>query len=359
MSADTAARYGLTWKVTPDLLGILSATGLFESTNPAWFTTLGYTADEIETRPFFDFIHRDDIARTEEAFVAIQQGNPVLQFRNRYQHKDGSYRWLSWNCVPEDGKFYCSARDITSVIESQAALRSKEEEARLREQFIAVLGHDLRNPLAALQSGFALLRKEDNLSERSQRVIEISEKTVRRMSGLLDALMDFARSRLGSGISLALSDGAELPAAIEATVDEIRMAHPEMQIVSRVQITRNVRCDVGRICQLCSNLIANAVAHGSHDERVELEAKTDEAGLTITVRNRGESISDEVISHLFEPFVREQTRSSQEGLGLGLYICAEIAKSHGGTMSVESADGLTAFSFYLDHEKLVEGCPGQ
>ncbi len=350
MSTDTTERYGLTWRVTPDLLGILNSNGLFESTNPAWAKTLGYTAEEIESRQFFDFVHKDDIPRTEEAFVAIKQGNPILQFRNRYRHKDGSFRWLSWNCVPEGGKFYCSARDITSAVENQTALRNKEEEAKLREQFIAVLGHDLRNPLAALQAGFALLGRETNLSDRGQAVIESSNQTARRMSGLIDDLLDFARARLGSGISLDLSSGADLPGAIEATVEEIRLAHPEVPIVSDIRITRDIRCDIGRICQLCSNLVANAVTHGIPGEPIELQAFTDEEGLTIAVSNRGKSMSDEVIARLFEPFVREQTRPSQEGLGLGLFICAEIARAHGGEMSAESAGGQTTFRFRLHQE---------
>ena len=226
MPNDTQERYSLTWKVTPDMLGILSADARFEATNPAWFATLGWTAEEIEERPFFDFIHPDDITRTEEAFLDIQEGKPILQFVNRYRHTNGEYRWLSWNCVPEAEKFYCSARDVTQNLENKMALATKEEEARLREQFIAVLGHDLRNPLAALQSGFRLLAKEENLSERGQSVIDASHRTVDRMSGLVDDLMDFARTRLGSGLSLQRSDGSDLAAALEATVEEIRAAHP-------------------------------------------------------------------------------------------------------------------------------------
>jgi sigma-B regulation protein RsbU (phosphoserine phosphatase) len=334
-------------------LGILNTSGLFESTNPAWFATLGYEAEEIESRPFIDFVHQDDIPRTEKAFENIQNGKPVLRFRNRYRHKDGSFRWLSWNCVPEGGKFYCSARDVTSSVENRLALTSQEEEARLREQFIAVLGHDLRNPLAALQSGFYLIAKEE-LSDRGKAVIKAGQRSIDRMSGLIDALMDFARTRLGSGLSLDVSDGKDLREAIEATVEEIRVVHPDIPIDSRCGLEADVRCDVGRISQLCSNLISNAVAHGDGRTAVRLVAESDESGLEITVSNRGETMPKRVIAHLFEPFVREQVRPSQEGLGLGLFICSEIAKAHGGTLSVESADGLTIFTFNMPHD-LAQG----
>ena len=91
MGNDTQERYGLTWKVTPDMLGVLGANALFEATNPAWFSTLGWTADEIESQPFFEFIHPEDIARTEEAFADIQRGQPILQFVNRYPQRTEAF----------------------------------------------------------------------------------------------------------------------------------------------------------------------------------------------------------------------------------------------------------------------------
>ncbi|NVD43518.1 PAS domain-containing sensor histidine kinase [Qipengyuania atrilutea] len=350
MLNDTDERYGVTWMVTPDLLGILSADAHFVATNPAWQSTLGWSAEEIETRPFFEFLHPDDMLRTQEAFAAIQEGQPILQFKNRYRHKDGTYRWLSWNCVPERGKFYCSARDVTQSVANTSALADRDEEAQLREQFIAVLGHDLRNPLAALQSGFRVLGKEAALSDRGQGVIDASLRTVARMSGLIDDLLDFARTRLGSGLSLDISDGSDLATAIEATVEELRSVHPDLNIETDIDLPVNVRCDVGRICQLCSNLTANAVTHGEQGGLVRLDAKSDEAGLTIEVRNQGETMSEKVIAHLFEPFVREQARPSQEGLGLGLFICSQIASAHGGDLTVRSEERLTTFRFDLPRQ---------
>lgn len=344
--SDTEERYGLTWRVTPDLLGILNPGGRFEATNPAWFATLGYSAAEIEERAFFDFIHPDDIQRTEQAFIDIQQGKPILKFENRYRHKDGSYCWLSWNCVPEGGKFFCGARDITADKENQATLKTRDEEALLREQFIAVLGHDLRNPLAAIQSAIRLLARE-NPSERRELILTESQKSVDRMFGLLDALMDFARTRLGSGLSLQLSDSSELNNAIASTVREIKIAHPEMVIHAEIACQEGIACDIGRMCQLASNLLANAVTHGAPDEPVSLRAISNSENLEISVTNGGKAIPPEVIEHLFEPFVREKSRRSQEGLGLGLFICAEIAKAHDGRISVRSGESATTFLFTL------------
>src|SRR3546814_15820747 len=124
------------------------------------------------------------------------------------------------------------------------------------------------------------------------------------MSGLINDLMDFARTRLGSGLSLQISDGSGLAAALEATVGEIRAAHPGLDITTRIDLPRNVSCDIGRISQLCSNLLANAVPHGEAGGLIEFVAESGEFGWLISVRNRGETIKEMVLAPTFDPFIR-------------------------------------------------------
>lgn len=108
----TQAR-GLTWQVSPDLLGALNAQGYFETSNPAWEATLGWTEAEVASMSIFELLHPDDVERTKTGFDLTQRGQPVIRFPNRYRCKDGGYRWISWVGVPEDGMVYCSGRDIT------------------------------------------------------------------------------------------------------------------------------------------------------------------------------------------------------------------------------------------------------
>jgi PAS domain S-box-containing protein len=108
----TQAR-GLTWQVSPDLLGALNSQGYFETSNPAWFTTLGWTEEEVASQSIFELLHPDDVERTRGGFNLTQEGQPAIRFPNRYRCKDGGYRWISWVGVPEDGMVYCSGRDIT------------------------------------------------------------------------------------------------------------------------------------------------------------------------------------------------------------------------------------------------------
>ena len=343
--AGTSNWHDLTWRVTPDLLGICSPSGRFEATNPAWQKALGYSAAEIESRHLMSFVHPDDRPSTEQAFVEIQQGKPILQFENRYRHKDGGYRWLSWNCVPEGDRYLCSGRDITEAKRNAASLKSSEEEALLREQFIAVLGHDLRNPLAAVRAGLNMLERE-TLSERGQMVIAESEKSVHRMFALIYDLMDFARARLGSGLSLDFGESCDIKAALDNITGEIVAAHPEARIETDIAVDGKIRCDIARICQMTSNLVANAVTHGG-SEAIRLRARGNAEFLSISVHNGGAPIPEAIRPHLFEPFVREEARPSQEGLGLGLYICAQIARAHGGDLKVASDENETVFTFTM------------
>lgn len=142
---------GRTWQVNPDLLGVLNADGYFESSNPAWQTVLGWSEAEIAKTSIFDLIHPDDLEKTHAALNELKHDKLVFRFENRYRHKDGEYRWLSWTGVPEDGKFYCSARDITQKKTQAAELAARTVERdrlwELSEDLLVIAdyeGHLLR-----------------------------------------------------------------------------------------------------------------------------------------------------------------------------------------------------------------------
>lgn len=301
----------------------------------------------MESRSFADFLHPEDAQASIGAFHDLKAGKPALHFENRFLHRDGSYRWLSWNAIPDGATYYCSARDISGDKQNKTSLDTSLEQAQLREQFIAVLGHDLRNPLAALRAGITMLGREQ-LSDRGVVVVTESEKSIKRMFDMIDDLMDFARSRLGSGLSLELAENADLSGALHAVLQEISVAHPEARFVSDIAIDTPVRCDVARLSQLTSNLLANAVTHGDGNAPIALKARGDGKLLEIAVTNSGEPMSDAVRNGLFEPFVREEKRPSQEGLGLGLFISSEIARAHGGAISVTSDANGTSFTFRME-----------
>ncbi|WP_043920723.1 PAS domain-containing sensor histidine kinase [Jannaschia aquimarina] len=335
------------WQVTPDLLGVLDKEGVFMKTNPAWFTTLGRTPEDIETKLFFEFLHPDDMAITAKAFVDVQHGRPVLDLINRYRHADGTYRWLSWNAVPVEDLYYCSARDVTRAHDDRTALALRDKEAKLREQFISILGHDLRNPLAGAACAVENLRMREGLSSDGELMATSATQSLRRMSHLIDDVLDFARARLGGDIGIDSRPGTRLEPVLRRTVDEIALAHPEVTIEQMYEFSDPVTCDPERVAQLVSNLLGNAVFHGEPGGTVLIHAQDVGADVAVAVSNKGGKIPAAVKALLFEPFTRAEPGSSQNGLGLGLFIAKQIAKGHGGDIEVESSGTETTFTFKM------------
>ncbi len=231
------------------------------------------------------------------------------------------------------------------LAESQVALATSQRASELRDQFIAVLGHDLRNPLAAINGGTRLLRKEPT-REKAEFILRQMDQSVARMAGLIDDVMDFARVRLGGGFGLearAVPPEA-LNQSLEQLVAELRSAQPHRRIESEIAVSQTVVCDQARIAQMLSNLLGNALTHGDPAKPVRVEAVTRDGLFVLAVVNGGPAIPPETMAKLFQPFTRGSAEM-QQGLGLGLYIASEIARSHGGALALESDDQETRFSF--------------
>jgi sigma-B regulation protein RsbU (phosphoserine phosphatase) len=237
---------------------------------------------------------------------------------------------------------------VESRSQLQKGLATERETAELREQFIAVLGHDLRNPLAAISAGARILQRSGALKEHKHlRVLDMINTTVTRMSDLIDDVLDFARGRLGSGIVLNRDATQPLDPVLEQVVDELRTASPDRVIETSFGITEPVDCDRARVGQLLSNLVGNALTHGSADQPVRVGAETEGGELKLWVANAGEPIPATAMDRLFEPFFRGDVRDSRQGLGLGLHIASQIAQAHGGRIDVTSTADGTRFVFRM------------
>lgn len=231
-------------------------------------------------------------------------------------------------------------RETMALLDARAA-------GELREQFIAILGHDLRNPLhAILVSSDGLERK---LEDPAQRGVAARIKTnARRMSALIDDVLDFARGRLGGGIDLEYTDDGDIRTGLMTVVHELQDSEPNCKIVAEIDVSRAVRCDLGRIQQVAANLLGNAVTHGLPLTPVRITAKADDTDLIIEVWNAGIPIPADSIDKIFEPFWRHSTSISRNGLGLGLHICSQIVRAHGGRITVSSTQiGGTSFTARL------------
>ena len=232
------------------------------------------------------------------------------------------------------------------LTESEAGLFDARANSELREQFIAVLGHDLRNPLASIGAGTQMLRRTP-LNEEAQSILTLIGNSVDRMAGLIDNVLDFARGRLGGGLTLAPDATEPLKPVLEQVIDELRTAKPDRIIEASFDIAGPVHCDRIRIGQLLSNLVANALTYGIAEQPIKVSASTDGKTFELSVANMGDPIPPATMEQLFQPFFRASTRRSQQGLGLGLYIASEIARAHNGTLAVASTPQETCFTFRM------------
>ncbi|MET0382822.1 MAG: GAF domain-containing sensor histidine kinase [Burkholderiaceae bacterium] len=229
------------------------------------------------------------------------------------------------------------------AVHLEQELMDARASAVLREQFIAVLGHDLRNPLSAVMATAELMVRQPAAVDVAA-VGRRLKSSAGRMSKLIDDVLDFARGRLGGGLSLRMQRDDGLAAALLEVVHEARQAHPGRDIDEQVDIARSARYDRGRLQQLLSNLVGNALHHGDEASPIRVAATVEADVLRLTVTNSGPGIAPSHLERVFEPYWRPQTSSPGGGLGLGLHICAQIAEAHGGRMRVTSADGVTCFT---------------
>ena len=240
--------------------------------------------------------------------------------------------------------FHLSALDHMDSTETQ--LIEERKTSKLREQFIAILGHDLRNPLGAVSSSTQMILRQD-LDDKTRKLAEIVKNSSFRMKELIDNVLDLARADQGSGISLNIQENQPVSELLKGVIIELQTVWPDIEIDLTEDLSAPVKCDANRIAQLFSNLLGNAITHGDKSGTIKVRATTDNGYFNLTVTNSGTAIPKERLKSLFQPYVRGGDKNGSEGLGLGLFICSEIAKGHGGKLQVRSNEKETIFSLML------------
>ena len=229
---------------------------------------------------------------------------------------------------------------------TESALLVERAERELREQFIAVLGHDLRGPMTSISRLTDLLLKTP-LDEDAITMARLIRESSSRLLALIDNLLDLARARLSGGLILSRDGNEPLEAVLRAVIDELRVNHPDHVVETRFSLLDPINCDRARIAQMFSNLLSNALTYGSAEQPVRVHATSGDESFELSVANAGTPIPPGALKHLFHPFYRSNAIQSREGLGLGLYIAHEIAMAHGGALGVESTQQETRFTFRM------------
>ncbi len=241
-------------------------------------------------------------------------------------------------------RFAAEAVDESKSIDDEARrIRQALEERVERDQrMFSMVSHDLRDPLQAMRYALATL-EEDDLPQRSRAVLGVLSRAAARTSRLVEDLLDFTRIR-SNGISLE-KQVVDLAEMARRLVADYAFLHPQRRFVVDAPQHAYGECDPFRLAQVFQNLLGNAVQHGVVEEPIRVAVQVDGADALVHVENGGDAISIDVQRVIFEPFQRGPHAAAERlSLGLGLFIVREIARAHGGDVSVTSIPGATAFT---------------
>jgi signal transduction histidine kinase len=236
------------------------------------------------------------------------------------------------------------ARHLDAVQRAETAetsLADARRMATLRDEFLEVLGHDLRSPLAALSSGLRLIGDDVDDGGENREIVGLMQNATKRMGLLLNNLTDLTRLRLGDERLHIQTAKSWLTPVLERVVADMAPKHSVQGIETRFEVAQEIYCDVPRLQQMFANMLAKALPYASKDRPVLATASVEDGMLDISVSAQGAALSADELANLLRPVVRGQ------GLDIGLMIAAEIAKAHGGTLQAFSTVENTRFTFRM------------
>lgn len=341
------------FELSRDMLAVANVEGYFIQVNSAWTSVLGYSRQEMLARPYFDFVHPDDRAATVENAEALSQGEPTVDFENRYRRKDGTYCWLEWSVTPflRQKVLYAVAHDIThrkqhelereSLLAATQTARDEAERAnRIKDDFLAVLSHELRTPLNPILAWAQILKRKGIDSEKSQAGLSAIERNARLQVQLVDDLLDV--SRILRGKLTLVSEPVDLTEVVQNSIDTVLSVAELKKIQLKTDFKPQmyqVKGDSGRLQQVVGNLLSNAVKFTPSGGCVTVRLEKMRTSIQLQVTDTGKGIAADFLPHVFEHFRQADGTTTRKfgGLGLGLAIASKILEMHSGTISVDSA----------------------
>ncbi|MCC5638405.1 PAS domain S-box protein [Nostoc sp. CHAB 5844] len=348
------ARYRYLSDAIPQLVWINNAQGECQHVNQRWYEFTGQTLEEAQGLGWKNILHPDDIQPfIQQWLVSMQTGEPYEQ-ELRYRKYDGSYRWYLARGVPikdEQGnivQWFGTSTDIDDrkqleaerqrLLQLEQAARAEAEAAnRTKDEFVAMVSHDLRSPLNAILGWTQLLRTRKFDKESVNRALETIERNAQSQAKLLEDLLNMSRLLRGKlhlelrQVNLAAIVGEAIQAAYPTA--NAKNLHLESMIDQSIP---PIIGDCDRLLQVLGNLLSNAIKFTSAGGRIDVKLFRHDNHAEITVSDTGIGISPEFLPYVFERYRQDERISKQGGLGLGLAIARHLIELHGGTIQAIS-----------------------
>jgi PAS domain S-box-containing protein len=362
---ERAQARGLTWQLSPDLLGALNSKGYFETSNPAWQRVLGWSEAEVASMSIFELLHPDDVEHTRAGFELTQVGEPAIGFANRYRCKDGSYRWISWVGILEDDFVYCTGRDITAERAAEAELSTAQEALRQSQKMEAIgqltggIAHDFNNLLTGILGSLDLVRRRlaANKPEDIPKFMDAASASAQRAAALTHRLLAFARRQ---SLNSRPNDINRLVASMGELLTRTLGERIELNCVLSENLW-TAFTDANQLESALLNLAINARDAMPQGGRLTIETtnvQLDQAYtsvyedlepgdyIAISVSDTGIGMTPEVLAKAIDPFFT--TKAVGEGTGLGLSVIYGFAKQSRGHLRLYSEmDSGTTVKLFL------------
>jgi PAS domain S-box-containing protein len=344
----------------PVMIWVSEADGHCSYMSKTWQEFTGQAPEDALGFGWLEAIHPEDRSGTVEAFTQARKHLRPFRLDYRLRRRDGEYRWTVDSAVPRltpNGAFrgyIGSVVDITERKEMEEALREAD---RRKDEFLATLSHELRNPLAPLRSSVELLRMTGALDAENGRMLDMMDRQVNHLVRLVDDLLEMSRISRGTlelrkeRVALAAIVGNAVETSeplIEAGGHELTVSLPGEPLW--------LDGDPVRLSQIIANLLNNAAHYTEPRGNILLEARRQDAGIAITVHDNGRGIPAEALPRLFEMFNRGAHTPGAGGLGIGLALARQLAQMHGGTIEAHS-EGLGKGSEFTIRLPLAANSP--
>ena len=327
----------------PVIIWTADTEGKLDYINRQWYEYTGFGLEESKTKQS-ELVHADDLEKSSSAWKEAKKNRQKYEQEFRFKrNSDGAFRWHYAQAIP----FKDEQGNITAWIGTSIDIDDQKKELEKKDEFIVVASHELKTPLTSLKGYIQLMEFQDNLSDAAKIYVSKATSSINKLQHLIDELLD--ASKIKAGKLKFKKSVLNLTDLVNLCIENSTYIYPSYKIKNELQEDIMVYGNDERLEQVVMNLINNAVKYSPNQKEIIIRAETNENLAIVSVIDFGIGMLESDQESIFERFYRVNSHdSTMPGLGMGLYISAEIIKEHNGELKVKSKlDEGSVFSFSL------------